>query len=458
MDLRTTRNRLPWSSPSSGPTVSSRRVGPLWIYIRLLFAEARKGLARPAGDRDRRILRYWLVALLTLRAGWLFATRSSNPVIAYLTPLASAGTLIGLACVAATVTGAVGLVAFRPLPLQPYQRFWSSAAWFRRSWVYPLLSLHTPWTLVMFTALLGVRGAGYFAIFYGVHLLAQRSLGVALGLSATVALVTRSAPTEFAAVCAVVISGVIGVVLLWTRIRQGPRSPEGVSRGVTSSIPIAFRKELAYHRTYTSDVVHAVLSLAVWGGVMVGIASGSLPMTNAAVEFVTMLAILPFTRVLLNLLGMDSNALRALVRHPASLQDYLYLRLRAYALVMYGLSGVLFVCQLVVGGASLLPQLTITALVAVEAVVLVGFYTSVYVYEEKEVAFRYGQHLQSRSVYSSVIVLMAIGSSIHVIFAIGGIGALAAVGAMLLYLNTQWLRTAGVTVLERRRRHLIRAS
>jgi hypothetical protein len=219
------------------------------------------------------------------------------------------------------------------------------------------------------------------------------------------------------------------------------------------------RKELRYHRFFTSDALHALLSFVIWGFVAYTLVEGSFRrVAPAAIPLVCVLGFMPFSRVILNLLGMDASGLRRLLFRPASLVRYELSRLRAYAIAAYGLDFFIAVLMAATGSVTLVPQLAASALVSTELAVLAGVLLSFYVFEEKEMSYRYGQHLQSKSVYVSTLTLAAIGGSVYMVGRFGGLFSLACAAGAILYVNIRWLPEMAAAIIARRGNHLLQVS
>jgi hypothetical protein len=430
----------------------------LATYWRLLVAQAASEMRLSEAHQLAGFVKYGVIGLLCVRGLWLAMTPSVVSAVPAWARLIHGGYFLALTTSIATLTAAMGMLLFPRFPELPYQRFWSPWVWHLRSWFLPMVSLNSVWLALLFLGLLGPAGLGYFLAFYGAHLLAQRALPAAIGLSVGAAFVAYGGATE-AGVAALVLAGLVCAALwLWRVSRTGAGHEWSRPSAVWRTLTISLRKELAYIRTFTSDTVHLVLALLVWGFVsQVLVRRPDLLAESFGLPLMCLLAVLPFCRALQNLMGMDPLALRRMVYDPSALVRYQLTRTRGYALVIYGLDSVVAVELMAVGNAAIVPRLILTALACTELALLGGFFTSVYLFEEKEVSYRYGQHLHSRNIHVSLAILFAIGGLVHLLYLVSGITAVAILAAGYLYLNRHWIQTAGVVVVERRRDSLIRA-
>ncbi len=374
------------------------------------------------------------------------------------TKLIENGAFLALVLGAAGLTGAMGLRLFQQLPALPFRRFWSRREWFINSWYFPLLTLNTVWLLLLFVGLLGARGVLYFVLFVFVQLLAQRAMPAALGIGLITATVTYLGAVESGVIVTGSVCVLLGIISTWrTTTQTEGRATERPSVR-WRLLTIDLRKELAYHRVFTSDTVHLVLAFAVWALSVRMLLDRPDKLTDSyGLVFICVLSTLPFSRVLFNLMGMDSNGLRRLVNDPTLLVPYLIIRTRRYGLLVYCSTLVFAVLQARVGNAVIIPRLLLTSLACTELVLFIGFYMSTYFYEEKEAAYRYGQNLQSRNIHISLFVLFAIGGAVHSLYLVGGLVALALVAVAALFLNSSWLKQAGIEVVESRRNKLMHA-
>jgi hypothetical protein len=430
----------------------------LTTYWRLLVAQVTAEMRLSDSHQLAGLIKYGVIGLLCVRGLWLIITPSVASAVPVWVRVVDGGYLLALATSIATLTAAMGMLLFPRLPDLPYQRFWSPWSWYVRSWLFPVVSLNSVWLGLLFFGLLGPRGLGYFLAFLGAHLLAQRWLLGAIGLSVCAVFAAYAGAAELGVAVLILVGSIFGVGWVWRATRTNAGHTWSRPTVAWRILTISLRKEFAYIRTFTSDTVHVVLAFIVWGFVSQAVIARPDRLADSfGLPFVCLLAVLPFCRALQNLMGMDAMALRRLVYDPSALVRYQLSRMRGYALVIYGLDSVLAVQLIATGNAAIVPRLILTALACTELALLAGFFTSVFLFEEKEVAYRYGQNLHSRNINVSLVVLFAVGGLVHVLFLVGGMAALAASAAGFLYLNTHWIGGSGVEVVERRRDRLIRA-
>ncbi len=426
-------------------------------YLRLLFNRAAAESRLGDGRLFAMIVRFLVFLVLCSRGIWLLLSpRPVDSIPGWASQIAQGRFLI-LTVALASLTAALGLTVFSALPKLPYLRFWSRAAWFARSWFYPVLSLNTIWLGLLFIGIFGLRGTAYFTCFYFVNILGQRQLGASL---MTVAAATGAA---YWGGGEIIVGTVIGVCLLagflwvWRLDRRGSSVfPMTIPRKV-SFFSVNQRKEVGYYRAYTFDTVHLLLALALWAYFTYSLVARPEVLSRTfGLEVAVMLSILPFSRVLLNFMGMDSNALRRLVTDPPALVKYELTRVRGYSLISYGLVGAIVLVRLVSGDSSFTPTLAIASVACIELTLMAGVFLSIHLYEEKEVGYHYGQSLRSRSIHTSLATLLAIGILTYAVRTLGGIFSVSALAMGALYINTQLLPRTAVLALEGRRDHLIR--
>ncbi|MEP6620199.1 MAG: hypothetical protein ABJE47_12830 [bacterium] len=301
-------------------------------YLRLRIERKRSAWQSSATWRVFAVLKY----LLLVRLLFVAVDLASGPhpmVERVLRPLMDRDALAPAITLLAALFAHFDLALVEPIPAAPFRRLWGRRAWEGRRLAYPLCSS----ALLVATALLGALfhalGLAYALLLYLVFVIAERHpvsrlplLGLSIGAGAL------AIPERW------FVPAVIAMLAGFARLAEGqPAALLRESTGARATLSAAWQKEFAFLHAFRSDRVYFAIGAVVSTMTVLVLVRGEAVAEQVRPVFwlVPWLVLLPFTRILFNLLGSDVSALTRFRQAPRRTAAYLLWRIRIYRTPIY---------------------------------------------------------------------------------------------------------------------------
>jgi hypothetical protein len=381
----------------------------LLIYIKLLikrrFNNYRTSLFWVAKDLLKYLLYVSTIAGLTIQ--YRFFERLLSKI--QFDNLINSGEILLGALFFALFFAHIGLKIIRFMPTMPFTLFYSQQKFVFMNYFTPLISSSTLlvffYIFFLFLSFKGLIYAVFFYLFYffGLKYPLFRIIGLALLLCFYFLSLTETVLIQ-------VLMPIILILIFYDiqklKNKLGIAAYKDTFHKVKSVI---LKKEYEYYRYFKSERYYLVLNFLFSLFFLIYLPLNINP--EAAYQFSMWIglaaAILPFSMTLFNLLGMDINSLAIYIRLPKNAILYQLKRIQYYFVIIYFFDLVFAIAlYFSFNQISVSMVFLVIAFIFNELIFGISLLYSIYLAEEKEINWRYGQYIKSFNVQSISFVLL----------------------------------------------------
>lgn len=331
------------------------------------------------------------------------------------------------------------LTLFYPLSIFPFIKFNQKYLWYLKSIFYPLCSPF--FIFIIIVSFFYIENLLYYILFIISNILFVNNKRLSYKFLPVFLLGYFFSVELFHYLTLFLFTGV-AYLTLDTKIKNREKLPlHSVASYKKIDIPLLY-KELNYYKMYKSESYYLFLNTIFSAILFLSVFSSIENITYDFLFWVNLgIAVIPFSLTLFNMLGMDTNLINRLRMRPDLATKYLKRRYRLYINIVYIYDLVIIISfALKFGEVSIIPLYIGASVLFNEIVLLLSSCVSIVFLEKKEVHWRYGQYIFSKSnnlmpvvLLANVLLLSILSSYMHVL-------GIIALGLIMMIINNYFYK------------------